>query len=261
MALKSKRSPTWSSAAARRLILAAGGDTTVEEAVVQVAGNLREGASGPPTDLGAVAQQLGVDSCRAEPLPVAGELRRDGDRLTVVYASGLSVGRRRFTIAHELGHAFFERSGPHCPRRGKELERICDLLAVELLMPSTQIALITGDGGPRAVLAVSDLFQVSLTAAMYRLASLTRSHIALDNGNRRYGTLTALAASDVAVDSLVDEARREGEADVVGRLTRNPVWNGPWRLRAEAARGGYVVVLSGEPLAPHHHITSSFPNS
>ena len=45
-------------------------------------------------------------------------------------------GRRRFTIAHEFGHAVFEQTGPNCPRHGVELEKICDMLASEFLMPS-----------------------------------------------------------------------------------------------------------------------------
>lgn len=255
MALRSKQRTTWSSAAAQRILKAAGGDVTVEEAVVRVAETFRDGSSGPPTDLASVARRLGVDECRVEALPVAGELRREGDRLTVVYASGLPIGRRRFTIAHELGHAFFEQSGPHCPRRGKELERICDLFAVELLMPKEQMSTVAESGGPHAVFAAADLFGVSLSAAMYRLAELTRAHIALDDGRRRSGTLRALAASDVAIDTLVDNARQRGEADVTTRLNRNPVWNGQWRLGAEAGRGRRVVVVSAEPLVPDERDT------
>src|SRR5580698_50481 len=120
---------SWTSAAARRIISAAGGHCTVEEAVVQVVGVLRQDAEGDPVSLEKVAEQLGIISIESDDIAVSGELRRDGDSLRIAYASGLSTPRRRFTIAHELGHAFFERSGPGCPRRGKELERICDLFA------------------------------------------------------------------------------------------------------------------------------------
>ena len=117
----------WSSAAARRLVDAVGGGRTVEEAAALLSAELRSGVEGPPTDLGAVAKRLKVRRICAEPLPVTGELRRDDDGLSVIYASGLDRGRRRFTIAHELGHAFFEATGANTPRRGEELERISRL--------------------------------------------------------------------------------------------------------------------------------------
>jgi hypothetical protein len=68
-------------------------------------------------------------------LPISGELRKDGDAFKVVFSASLSAGRRRFTIAHELAHAIFETTGPNCPRYGRELERMCDMLAGEILLP------------------------------------------------------------------------------------------------------------------------------
>ncbi len=251
MALKTRGPTKWTSAAARRVVEAAGGGLSVEDAVVRIVAVLREGTYGPPTQLDVIRERLRVEPWQPQPLPVSGELRRNGERLTIAYASGLSLGRRRFTIAHELGHAFFERSGPNCPRRGKELERICDLFAVELLMPREQTASVVDDPGPRSVLTLADRFEVSLTAAMYRYTEVARTHAAIDDGARRSATLAALAQPDESVQRLVDDARLRGEADEVMPLNRNPVWNGPWWIRAAAAGKSPVVVMTGQPLVSH----------
>ena len=125
----------WKSAAARRLLEMAGKPPTVEEAVAIVADRLLDGVPGPPTDLEAIAPRLNITGFRAEDVPFSGELRREGSGFAVVYSSALSPARRRFTVAHELAHALFETSGRNCPRVGRELERLCDKIAAELLMP------------------------------------------------------------------------------------------------------------------------------
>jgi hypothetical protein len=243
-----KAKTPWTSAAARRMIAFAGGDSTVEEAVVRVVTDLRRGVRSPPTNLDEIARKLRVDDCKAESLPVAGELRRVGDRLTIRYATGLPVGRRRFTIAHELGHAFFERTGPNCPRRGEELERICDLFAVELLMPVAQIQDVLAACTPNALFEAASHFDVSITAAMFRLAELTRMDAALDDGQRRTGTMRALTEPDPHLDELVAECRRSGEAEAVIRLMPNSAWNGDWSVRASTDNGGHLVLMTAEPL-------------
>ena len=126
----------WTSAAARRIVTESRSATTVEEAVYVVASRLLEGVPCPPTDLDVLKERVNVTA--VEPMarfPMSGELRKGANGLVIVYSSSLSPGRRRFTIAHELGHAVFEGTGPNCPRFGRELEEICNLLAAEFLMP------------------------------------------------------------------------------------------------------------------------------
>jgi hypothetical protein len=248
MAVKAKAA--WSSAAARRLIEVAGGDLTLEDAIVRVVAQLRGSSSGPPTNLREIGDQLGVEPWSAEPLPVAGELRHEGGKLKIAYASGLPSGRRRFTIAHELGHAFFERSGPRCPRRGKELERICDLFAVELLMPAAQIGEVFAPRTPDSVFEAAERFDVSITAAMYRFAELTRSQAVLDNGRQRSGTIRALTVPHPGLDSLIDESRRNRQAEAVVRLDRNQSWNGSWLVRASNNARGHLVLVTARPVNP-----------
>ena len=95
----------------------------------------------------------------------------------VVYSTHLGGARRRFTIAHELAHAVFEKSGPNCPRSGKELERLCDMLAAEFLMPRE---VFLRQSGSSATLSwerigdLADLFQTSLSASSLEVRRLTR---------------------------------------------------------------------------------------
>lgn len=125
----------WRSAAARRLCKLAGRDS-IEQAVTEVVRRLTDNVEQVPIDLGAICTKVDIHACRADPdLLVSGELRKNGNGFEIVYAASQPTTRRRFTIAHEIGHAVFERTGAHCPRRGKELERICDMFAAELLAP------------------------------------------------------------------------------------------------------------------------------
>ena len=163
----------WKSAAARRLLEMAGKPPTVEEAVAIVADRLLDGVPGPPTDLEAIAPRLNITGFRAEDVPFSGELRREGSGFAVVYSSALSPARRRFTVAHELAHALFETSGRNCPRVGRELERLCDKIAAELLMPRKVFLECAGPaislGG---VFELARLFGMSLSATAIRCAEL-----------------------------------------------------------------------------------------
>src|SRR6266487_2639897 len=99
----------WKSAAARRLLSLAGSTRSVEEAISIIASRLLHGVSCPPTDLEAIMPRLNVTRCEADAdLPISGELRKDTDGLRIVVSAHLSPARRRWTIAHELGHAVFE---------------------------------------------------------------------------------------------------------------------------------------------------------
>lgn len=165
-----KKPKRWTSAATQRLMQAAGNPPTVEQAVEIVATRLLDGVPCPPTDLHALGSRLNVRSCEPVPdLPISGELRKEGHALKIVYAASLSRGRKRFTIAHELGHAFFETTGPNCPKRGRELERICDMLAGEFLLPRKMFMEHAGPGIDAAVVfKLARIFDTSLMATALR---------------------------------------------------------------------------------------------
>src|SRR2546425_6709108 len=135
---KNVRPKRWRSAAARR-ILALANENSIYEALAKVTADLTKHIRLAPTDLKGVAQKLNVAGWHSEQLATTGELRRVGGKFHIVYTSGLNQGRRRFTVAHELGHAFLESTGKNAPRHGSEVEEMCDMFAVHLLMPERAV--------------------------------------------------------------------------------------------------------------------------
>ncbi|MGO8996043.1 MAG: ImmA/IrrE family metallo-endopeptidase [Polyangiaceae bacterium] len=103
-------------------------------------------------------------------------------RFDILVREDRSPRRRRFTLAHEFGHLFFyrfaplskeaqRREGRHAP---DEEERLCNIAAEEFLMPQSFIEATTDSiawqDAARAVLAVSEDCDVSVEAAVLRLA-------------------------------------------------------------------------------------------
>jgi IrrE N-terminal-like domain len=168
--MRKRKQKRWTSAAARRLLGLAGNPPTVEKAAELVATRLLEGICCPPTDLEALRTRLNVSGFEPiDGLPISGELRKDGDGFKIVYSASLQPGRRRFTIAHELAHAVFETTGPNCPRYGNELERICDLLASEILLPRKILVENAGASiQPVRIFDLARIFETSLMATALR---------------------------------------------------------------------------------------------
>jgi len=102
--------------------------------------------------------------------------------------AGQGLARKRFTLAHEIGHAIVFRSigpqaGPsdelHLQCRSKtadqrDEERLCDVLATELIMPRTQFLRAMNEIGVCAstVSVMARKFAVSLQAASRRITQL-----------------------------------------------------------------------------------------
>ena len=198
------RKKRWTSAAARRIIGQSCSATTVEEAVYVTASRLLDGVSCPPTDLDVLQSRLNVIS--VEPiarLPISGELRKRSDGLVIVHSSTLSLGRRRFTIAHELGHAVFESTGPNCPRYGRELERICDMLAAEFLMPRDIFVARAGKGlHPGQVLKLARDFGTSVMATALRCRQLLGASVfQVDAGRVSWGYGAIRRDGDLRADA------------------------------------------------------------
>jgi IrrE N-terminal-like domain len=162
----------WRGAAARAVVQYSGTDRPPEEAVGSIASDLLKNIKHPPTDLWALAQRLGVGDIVADDIPFSGELRKEGPVLILRYGSHLSQGRKRFTIAHELGHAILLRAGLSLPHRGAEVERLCDMFGSALLMPSEVFLKLAQPISLSRVFQLARQFDVSLAAAAVRCANL-----------------------------------------------------------------------------------------
>jgi hypothetical protein len=235
------------SSAARRLFEIVGSTTSLEDAARLVASTYTNDLVRPPTDLHAIALRLNIQQICSEDLPVSGELRRNGKGFRLIYSSYLSPTQRRFTIAHEIGHAIFENSGPNCPRRGKELERICDMIAAELLMPEPLFLQLAGSEASAAtVVELATSFQTSLAATGIRYAKLKgvsvfqvdHERVVWGSGVIRKGALRSL---DYSIQTALSEiTTKSGRSNI---YHSHPLWTGEWKLSWESLGKQKVFVL------------------
>ena len=174
---------------ADKLLQFTGNPQTIDDAIQLLVGDVLQGISVAPTDLDALRQRLSISECRSEDIPFSGELRRKGKERAIIYSMHLSRDRRRFTIAHEIGHALLERVGCPLPHTGMEVERLCDKFAAEILMPKPVFLDRLGDSLTiERLLDLKRSFQVSLVAIGYRCFTLQRfSVFEVENGTVAWG--------------------------------------------------------------------------
>lgn len=242
-----KRS-NWTGAAARRLLKAAGNPPTIEAAIRIIVSKFIEDVPCPPTDLDVIMPRLNISGVYSEDLPISGELRRNGNGLKIVCSSLLSPMRRRFTIAHEMGHAIFEKTGRNCPRSGEQLERLCDMLATEILMPTSIFLNYLGPKPSlKKIFELSNLFNTSLTATAIRCSELGRVSVLEVSAmgiNWSYGAVRKVegkfktAVSDVLSGKSVNEVL----------YLDNRVWDGKWEVEGAPIGKGDRALFLLQPL-------------
>ena len=134
-----------------------------------------------PTDLDAIGKCWGVERVIERQLSVAGMVHRFENGKSVVFLKKDDVpGRRRFSWAHELGHivmAGHTSPGTSCRTIGQRdiaLERSCDVIATELLMPEQKFIAECNRVGWTlcAVRTLAGTFQVTMQATASRLVEL-----------------------------------------------------------------------------------------
>jgi hypothetical protein len=243
------REKTWRSAAAQRILKLAGDSGTVKDAVARIAEGYLSGTSCPPTDLDSIGAKLGITGFEVADLAGSGEIRRDGERFRIFYSNYLSVERRRFTIAHEMGHAILEKAGPNLLQRGKEVERLCDMFAVELLMPKRVfLDCASGEISTYRILEMARHFRTSVATTGMRYAELfsvtvfavENSKVIWSKGNFRP------RPEDPIDDSFGVSIRKalEGESSSEEIFLRSDTSFQRWRLECSPfARGKSVLCL------------------
>jgi len=125
--------------------------------------------------LDALARKLGVTRIIEQRLPFEGGLFQlpDGE-LVIKLNSESSFVRKRFTLAHEIAHLLLNTVPAHrsANRTDGDLERTCDLIAAELLIPTEGAAdFISGLGSPSPenLKAIASKYTVSLQTAAIRV--------------------------------------------------------------------------------------------
>jgi len=142
-----------------------------------------------PVDPGAIAEKLGVHLApvgnASSPWEFSGYFKRYDSLYggpVIQYNRADALVRRRFTVAHELGH--FVLGHENAPRAdpamfgasvSTPIEREANQFAAELLMPADAVKKIALSGRMRSVEELADAFKVSRVAMNYRLGNLQLS--------------------------------------------------------------------------------------
>jgi hypothetical protein len=200
---------SWKSASARA-VLAVTGKRTVPEAARAFAAKLLSDVASPPTDLDSIAARLGA-TVHEEHIRGSGELRREGRAYQIIYNPDQSRAQRRFTIAHEIAHLALIQSIQETPLPSREVERLCDLIAVELLFPAFVFrAAFPREWTIEAIFELAKEFQASLTATSHHCAQMAGVTIfEVEGGQIRWvqGPLRkTIALEDAALVSEINAA-------------------------------------------------------
>jgi hypothetical protein len=145
----------------------------LEQAVTHLLGAAQRRREAP-VYLADVARQLGVTICDRRGT-AEGRLCLKGGRATIEVSPDVRGARRRFTIAHELGHAFLLH--PDRPLSGATVDRwpteeaFCNDFAATVLLPRAWLESQLVDTPPTlaALLRLAHTSQVSPTACAVRL--------------------------------------------------------------------------------------------
>lgn len=150
-----------------------------------------------PVNVEAAARYLGIERLvYAELMDSDGSLAETSSgRYIATVRSAQSDARRRFTLAHEVGHAIVLRSLGSEDRPGtrsrtacrpvtpdeKDEEQLCDLIASELLMPRAKFVAVMEETGVSAetVPEIARRFEVSLQACARKVAQLLPYEVGL----------------------------------------------------------------------------------
>jgi Zn-dependent peptidase ImmA (M78 family)/transcriptional regulator with XRE-family HTH domain len=134
---------------------------------------------GPLLDLQAVCERLGLLAFSLAPGPDAGDAAyvEVGDLGVAIINGTTEPGRRRFSLAHELGHHLVGDAYEPEPRLGAaDTERMFNVFAAHFLMPRSAVQSTWNEFSSRssrlAAIAVAIRFRVSWTAACNQLRNL-----------------------------------------------------------------------------------------
>ena len=192
------------------------------------------GAAAPPVDVARVARELGVHEIRLDPNLVEDGRLEHSAELSVIIIRGntreAGRARRRFTLAHEVGHLLLARPDEKLLARRNwnddKTERFCDDFAAALLLPHLWVS-ETYRHHPHVLATVRDLAErsrTSLAASLVRLNEILHWNCALIHWRRdttwRMGfhagvprSLHGRVRSDVTTTDVLDSCA--GDDDVV----------------------------------------------
>ena len=138
-------------------------------------------SAAPPIDVDVLAKRMGIAAITNAKMIEDGRLEQDGTTATIYLRTGLADGRRRFTIAHELGHRLLLHPRAPAERYRRRLagdseERLCDDIAAAILLPRRWVADNFGEA-PHTLNTIRRLAaqtDTSMSASLVRLCEVAR---------------------------------------------------------------------------------------
>jgi Zn-dependent peptidase ImmA (M78 family) len=242
---------------------------------------------GPPFDPHVYAEYLGIDVSQDKDAPFDGTLRMltSGKFLILLNASA-SEERKRFTLAHEIAHTFYYddlklHRDRHCGAAifDSEEERLCDIGAAELLMPSAYFGRDLKEGRktegsvtPQLIRTLALRYQVSMQAACVRTVSIIKTMACIywsksPSINSDWATPSKfrdLLVCTTGKSSVERAFRGQPSETVVATDTYYGGGDGPMRRPTVSQRLGRDTVLSvlqprGTRLTPSANLPSPAP--
>ena len=208
------------------------GAATVDDAVRNVVSEIMVGVKCPPTNLVSLGEKLGVREISYERIPGSGELLKLDDGYRIVCSTEQSHRRQRFTIAHELAHVILESAGRNPPRTGSIVERVCDRLAAECLMPASVVEhYMPANMELRDIISIAETFDTSVTATAIRCGQMRSIRVFGVTGDCVTWGYGGMRRGPVA--QLLNEVRDNVTAVMNGRQPSKQVF-----FYAEGYRGG-----------------------
>jgi hypothetical protein len=202
-----------------------------EEGIVRSVAALRKkvlgdgqnaGVGAAPYDPIPLALSLGATDVRPADLGFDGHVIQEGTRILVEYDSSIaSRQRRRFTIAHEVGHLIlWNASGgikKIAARRStekSEVEELCNKLAAEILAPQAEVLSLWKASAARMrtalksdfIVELAQRFDISVNFAAIRFKELcsSRGGVGLiNNADRRFEWAHRVRGKDWLLTALL----------------------------------------------------------
>ncbi len=166
--------------ASERRVLELPSDVVGAEALAAEARQLMAAPSGPLCDLQRTCERVGLLAFSLDVGDAGGDAAYvEVGNLGVALVNGhVDPGRRRFNLAHELGHHFF--GDAYAPEvaisGGDDVERLINAFAIHLLLPRKEVTELwsaTAEQDERlAAVAISVRFRASWTATCSQLCNL-----------------------------------------------------------------------------------------
>jgi len=209
------------------------------------------GCDRPPVDVSRIARHLGVSDIRSLRILADGQLRNEDGKLILELSDKAPEGRRRFTIAHEIGHLLLAdggsfgcgtiRSRGFATNREADPveERWCDFIAAEVLAPIDWACDFVYGKPPgfETIQAMAKYFEISLSVATRRAVETGIWKIRQISWEQAGSDYRAVAAYPPYAPSTIAFLRLESPADsLVARALRTG------RLQSGRER----VVMEGE---------------